>query len=82
MLLLTVLVKILIKQFILQLSLCLYAVAILRERAVQEMRRQGVSFSSLRSSSPLSVSISPRPASPEHSILRTPERSTDKSGEK
>ncbi|XP_061096590.1 centrosomal protein of 135 kDa isoform X1 [Conger conger] len=36
-----------------------------RERAVQEMRRQGVSFSSLRSSSPLS---------PERSILRTPER--------
>ncbi|KAJ8333303.1 hypothetical protein SKAU_G00421990 [Synaphobranchus kaupii] len=45
-----------------------------RERAVQEMRRQGVSFSSLRSSSPLSSSLSPRPPSPERSILRTPER--------
>uniref|UniRef100_A0A3B4BWN6 Centrosomal protein of 135 kDa n=1 Tax=Pygocentrus nattereri TaxID=42514 RepID=A0A3B4BWN6_PYGNA len=44
-----------------------------RERAVQEMRRQGVSFSSLRSSSPLSASLSPRPLSPERSILRTPE---------
>ncbi|KAG7488859.1 hypothetical protein MATL_G00038960 [Megalops atlanticus] len=48
-----------------------------RERAVQEMRRQGVSFSSLRSSSP-----SPCPHSPERSILRTPEHSTDKSPEK
>ncbi|CAL8306953.1 unnamed protein product [Lota lota] len=49
-----------------------------RERAVQEMRRQGVSFSSLRSSSPLS----PRPPSPERSILRTPDRSADKLPEK
>uniref|UniRef100_A0A8C7PGX7 Centrosomal protein of 135 kDa n=1 Tax=Oncorhynchus mykiss TaxID=8022 RepID=A0A8C7PGX7_ONCMY len=49
-----------------------------RERAVQEMRRQGMSFSSLRSSSPLSRSLSPRPPSPERSILRTPERSTDR----
>uniref|UniRef100_A0A8C7GFZ9 Centrosomal protein 135 n=1 Tax=Oncorhynchus kisutch TaxID=8019 RepID=A0A8C7GFZ9_ONCKI len=46
-----------------------------RERAVQEMRRQGMSFSSLRS-------LSPRPPSPERSILRTPERSTDRSPEK
>ncbi|KAK7133114.1 hypothetical protein R3I94_015109 [Phoxinus phoxinus] len=53
-----------------------------RERAVQEMRRQGLSFSSLRSSSPLSTSLSPRPASPERSILRTPERSVDKTSEK
>uniref|UniRef100_A0A8C7GHP2 Centrosomal protein 135 n=1 Tax=Oncorhynchus kisutch TaxID=8019 RepID=A0A8C7GHP2_ONCKI len=65
-----------------------------RERAVQEMRRQGMSFSSLRSSSPLSRSLSPRPPSPlsrslsprppspERSILRTPERSTDRSPEK
>ncbi|XP_030628630.1 centrosomal protein of 135 kDa [Chanos chanos] len=53
-----------------------------RERAVQEMRRQGVSFSSLRSSSPLSASHSPRPLSPERSILRTPERSADKSPDK
>ncbi|XP_059924004.1 centrosomal protein of 135 kDa isoform X5 [Gadus macrocephalus] len=49
-----------------------------RERAVQEMRRQGVSFLSLRSSSPLS----PRPPSPEHSILRTPDRSAEKLPEK
>ncbi|XP_041912924.1 centrosomal protein of 135 kDa [Alosa sapidissima] len=50
-----------------------------RERAVQEMRRQGVSFSSLRSSSPLSTSLSPRPLSPERSsILRTPDRTADK----
>ncbi|XP_058612187.1 centrosomal protein of 135 kDa isoform X2 [Onychostoma macrolepis] len=53
-----------------------------RERAVQEMRRQGLSFSSLRSSSPLSTSLSPRPASPERSILRTPEHSIDKIPEK
>ncbi|KAL1022602.1 hypothetical protein UPYG_G00029760 [Umbra pygmaea] len=53
-----------------------------RERAVQEMRRQGVSFSSLRSTSPLSRSLSPRPPSPEHSILRTPERSIDRTPEK
>uniref|UniRef100_A0A673NI26 Centrosomal protein 135 n=1 Tax=Sinocyclocheilus rhinocerous TaxID=307959 RepID=A0A673NI26_9TELE len=46
-----------------------------RERAVQEMRRQGLSFSSLRSSSPLSTSLSP-------SILRTPEHSVDKIPEK
>ena len=48
------------------------------ERAVQEMRRQGVSFSSLRSSSPLS----PQPPSPEHATLRTPDRSADKLPEK
>ncbi|XP_048062370.1 centrosomal protein of 135 kDa isoform X2 [Megalobrama amblycephala] len=53
-----------------------------RERAVQEMRRQGLSFSSLRSSSPLSTSLSPRPTSPERSILRTPEHSADKTPEK
>ncbi|KAI1888697.1 hypothetical protein AGOR_G00171400 [Albula goreensis] len=41
-----------------------------RERAVQEMRRHGVSFTSLRSSSPLS----PRPPSPERSALCSPER--------
>ncbi|CAL8394837.1 unnamed protein product [Boreogadus saida] len=49
-----------------------------RERAVQEMRRQGVSFSSLHSSSPLS----PQPPSSEHSILRTPDRSAEKLPEK
>ncbi|KAM6962785.1 centrosomal protein of 135 kDa [Aplochiton taeniatus] len=53
-----------------------------RERAVQEMRRHGVSFSSLRSSSPLSTSGSPRPVSPERSILRTPDCSNDKLPEK
>ncbi|XP_062858185.1 centrosomal protein of 135 kDa isoform X2 [Trichomycterus rosablanca] len=46
-----------------------------RERAVQEMRRQGVSFTSLRSSSPLSTSLSPRPPSPERSVLQPPEHS-------
>nr|XP_046247396.1 centrosomal protein of 135 kDa isoform X1 [Scatophagus argus]XP_046247397.1 centrosomal protein of 135 kDa isoform X1 [Scatophagus argus] len=50
-----------------------------RERAVQEMRRQGVSFSPLQSSLPLSVSSSPHHISPERSILRTLNRSTDKS---
>ncbi|KAM6921166.1 centrosomal protein of 135 kDa [Xenentodon cancila] len=44
-----------------------------RERAVQEMRRQGLSFSS-----PLSISSSPRHASTERSIPQTLERSTDK----
>uniref|UniRef100_A0A4W4GW01 Centrosomal protein of 135 kDa n=1 Tax=Electrophorus electricus TaxID=8005 RepID=A0A4W4GW01_ELEEL len=53
-----------------------------RQRAVQEMRRQGVSFTSLHSSSPLSTSLSPRPLSPERSGLRTPESSTEKSQEK
>eukprot|EP00064_Thunnus_orientalis_P017659 superscaffoldBa00003812_g17744 len=53
-----------------------------RERAVQEMRRQGLSFSSLRSSSPLSVSHSPHHISPERSILRSLDRSTDKSADK
>ncbi|XP_041862587.1 centrosomal protein of 135 kDa isoform X2 [Melanotaenia boesemani] len=50
-----------------------------RERAVQEMRRQGLSFSSLQSSSSLSVSSSPRHTSTERSILRTLDRSSDKS---
>ncbi|KAF6733117.1 Centrosomal protein of 135 kDa [Oryzias melastigma] len=52
-----------------------------RERAVQEMRRQGLSFSSLDSSSPLSASSGAHSAS-EHSILRTLERSSDKSADK
>uniref|UniRef100_A0A3B3BWX3 Centrosomal protein 135 n=1 Tax=Oryzias melastigma TaxID=30732 RepID=A0A3B3BWX3_ORYME len=50
------------------------------ERAVQEMRRQGLSFSSLDSSSPLSASSGAHSAS-EHSILRTLERSSDKSAD-
>lgn len=53
-----------------------------RERAVQEMRRQGLSLSSLRSSSPLSASLSPRSRSPERSILRTPEKSAERSSER
>ncbi|XP_062308598.1 centrosomal protein of 135 kDa isoform X1 [Osmerus eperlanus] len=52
-----------------------------RERAVQELRRQGLSLSSLQNSSPLSTSLGTRPTSPERSILRTPERS-DRSPEK
>nr|XP_015200922.1 PREDICTED: centrosomal protein of 135 kDa [Lepisosteus oculatus] len=53
-----------------------------RERAVQEMRRQGISFSSLRSSSPLSSSPSPRSRSPERSALRSPEHAAERSLEK
>ncbi|XP_076582514.1 centrosomal protein of 135 kDa [Chaetodon auriga] len=53
-----------------------------RERAIQEMRRQGLSFSSLQSSSPLSVSSSSHPVSPERSILRTLNRSADKSADR
>uniref|UniRef100_A0A3Q2NNG3 Centrosomal protein 135 n=1 Tax=Fundulus heteroclitus TaxID=8078 RepID=A0A3Q2NNG3_FUNHE len=49
-----------------------------RERAVQEMRRQGLSFSSLQSSSPLSSSGGSHHTSAERSILRTHEQSTDK----
>ncbi|XP_035997365.1 centrosomal protein of 135 kDa [Fundulus heteroclitus] len=49
-----------------------------RERAVQEMRRQGLSFSSLQSSSPLSSSGGSHQTSAERSILRTHEQSTDK----
>ncbi|XP_029001754.1 centrosomal protein of 135 kDa isoform X2 [Betta splendens] len=52
-----------------------------RERAVQEMRRQGLSFSSLHSSPPLSVSTSPHQLSPERSILRSLDRS-DKTADK
>uniref|UniRef100_A0A3P8T9W7 Centrosomal protein 135 n=1 Tax=Amphiprion percula TaxID=161767 RepID=A0A3P8T9W7_AMPPE len=53
-----------------------------RERAVQEIRRQGLSFSSLQSSSPLSVSSGSHHVSPERSILRTLDRSTDKTADK
>ncbi|XP_072246045.1 centrosomal protein of 135 kDa [Leuresthes tenuis] len=49
-----------------------------RERAVQEMRRQGLSFSSLQSSS----SLSPHHTSAERSILRTLDRSSDRSTDK
>ncbi|XP_028301260.1 centrosomal protein of 135 kDa-like [Gouania willdenowi] len=53
-----------------------------RERAVQEMRRQGLSFSSLQSSTSLSGSSSSHHVSPEHSILRTLDHSTEPSAEK
>ncbi|XP_038136646.1 centrosomal protein of 135 kDa isoform X1 [Cyprinodon tularosa] len=53
-----------------------------RERAVQEMRRQGLSFSSLQSSSPLSLSGGSHHTSAERSILRTQEHSSDKSTDK
>lgn len=53
-----------------------------RERAVQEMRRHGLSTSSLRTSSPLDSSPRSHSHSPEHSALKTPEQSTDKSTEK
>ncbi|XP_034439541.1 centrosomal protein of 135 kDa isoform X1 [Hippoglossus hippoglossus] len=53
-----------------------------RERAVQEMRKQGLSFSSLQSSSPLSVSSGPRHFSPETSVLRGLDRSSDRSADK
>ncbi|XP_045899417.1 centrosomal protein of 135 kDa isoform X1 [Micropterus dolomieu] len=53
-----------------------------RERAVQEMRRQGVSFSSLQSLSPLGVSTSPHHITPERSILRALNSSTDKSADR
>ncbi|KAM4738801.1 centrosomal protein of 135 kDa isoform 1-T1 [Anableps anableps] len=53
-----------------------------RERAVQEMRRQGLSFSSLQSSSPLSLSGGSHHTSAERSILQTHEHSTDKSTDK
>ncbi|KAM9385560.1 centrosomal protein of 135 kDa isoform 2-T2 [Pholidichthys leucotaenia] len=53
-----------------------------RERAVQEMRRQGLSFSSLRSPLSLNTSGSPHLSSTERSILRSAETSTDKPGDK
>ncbi|XP_041647800.1 centrosomal protein of 135 kDa [Cheilinus undulatus] len=56
-----------------------------RERAIQEMRRQGLSFSSLQSSLPLNSSGSSSPhhqTSPERSILRTLNRSSDKSADR
>uniref|UniRef100_A0A669EMD0 Centrosomal protein 135 n=1 Tax=Oreochromis niloticus TaxID=8128 RepID=A0A669EMD0_ORENI len=53
-----------------------------RERAVQEMRRQGLSFSTLQTSSSLSVSSSSHHISPDRSILRSLDHSTDKSSDK
>uniref|UniRef100_A0AAY4D472 Centrosomal protein of 135 kDa n=1 Tax=Denticeps clupeoides TaxID=299321 RepID=A0AAY4D472_9TELE len=45
-----------------------------RERAFQEMRKQGVSFSSLRSSSPHSASLSSCPLTPDRSSDRSPDK--------
>ncbi|XP_037530312.1 centrosomal protein of 135 kDa [Nematolebias whitei] len=53
-----------------------------RERAVQELRRQGLSFSSLQSSSPLSVSSHSHHTPTERSVLQSHDRSTDKSTDK
>ncbi|KAK2907591.1 centrosomal protein of 135 kDa isoform X1 [Channa argus] len=53
-----------------------------RERAVQEMRRQDLSLSLLRSSSPLSVSSTPHHISPEHPILPVVDHFSDKSADK
>lgn len=52
-----------------------------RERAVQEMRKQGLSFSSLRSLSPHSISSASRHFSPERAILRSLDRTQDCSDE-
>ncbi|KAK7889597.1 hypothetical protein WMY93_025157 [Mugilogobius chulae] len=49
-----------------------------RERAVQEMRRQGLSYSSLRSLSPHNISSASR-SSPQSSILRNLEQTRDRS---
>lgn len=67
---------------ILMLFCCLLSLSHLSERAVQEMRRQGLSFSTLQTSSSLSVSSSSHHISPERSILRSLDHSTDKSADK
>ncbi|XP_053314564.1 centrosomal protein of 135 kDa [Spea bombifrons] len=53
-----------------------------RERAVQELRRHGLSTSSVRTSSPLTSTMKSPALSPERSILRSVERGADKSNEK
>ncbi|XP_073501551.1 centrosomal protein of 135 kDa isoform X2 [Phyllobates terribilis] len=53
-----------------------------RERAVQELRRHGLSTSSIRTSSPLTSTMKSPALSPERSILRSVERGSDKSAEK
>ncbi|XP_075052089.1 centrosomal protein of 135 kDa isoform X2 [Mixophyes fleayi] len=53
-----------------------------RERAVQELRRHGLSTSSVHSSSPLTSTMKSPALSPERSILRSMERGADKSAEK
>lgn len=67
---------------ILMLFCCLLSLSHLSERAVQEMRRQGLSFSTLQTSSSLSVSSSSHHISPERSILRSLDHSTDKSADR
>ncbi|XP_071980165.1 centrosomal protein of 135 kDa [Engystomops pustulosus] len=53
-----------------------------RERAVQELRRHGLSTSSIRTSSPLTSTMKSPALSPERSILRPVDRGSDKSVEK
>ncbi|XP_073464511.1 centrosomal protein of 135 kDa isoform X1 [Aquarana catesbeiana] len=53
-----------------------------RERAVQELRRHGLSTSSVRTSSPLTSTMKSLSLSPERSILRSVERASDKTAEK
>ncbi|KAM8939873.1 centrosomal protein of 135 kDa [Pelodytes ibericus] len=53
-----------------------------RERAVQELRRHGLSTSSVRTSSPLTSTIKSPALSPERSILRSIDRGADRSAEK
>lgn len=53
-----------------------------RERAVQELRRHGLSTSSIRASSPLTSTMKSPALSPERSILRSVDRGSDKSAEK
>ncbi|KAG9479793.1 hypothetical protein GDO78_011698 [Eleutherodactylus coqui] len=53
-----------------------------RERAVQELRRHGLSTSSIRTTSPLTSTMKSPALSPERSILRTVDRGSDKSAEK
>ncbi|XP_008305394.1 centrosomal protein of 135 kDa isoform X3 [Cynoglossus semilaevis] len=52
-----------------------------RERAIQEMRKQGLSFSSLQTSTPLSLSTGPSYISSEHPVLRSLDHSTNKSAD-
>uniref|UniRef100_A0A8C3S2P6 Centrosomal protein 135 n=1 Tax=Chelydra serpentina TaxID=8475 RepID=A0A8C3S2P6_CHESE len=47
-----------------------------RERAIQEMRRHGLSTSSVRTSSPLSSTMRSPSHSPERAIVRTTDRAT------
>ncbi|MEE6461966.1 hypothetical protein FKM82_001457 [Ascaphus truei] len=53
-----------------------------RERAVQDLRRHGMSTSSVRTSSPLTSTMKSPSQSPERSILRAVDRGADKSAEK